>query len=133
MRQRGRRSEADLAVIPIAPRDHRLRPPADLGATEAALFREVVASLPADHFCEADKPLLTLWCEAVCLARRSAAGLSNNPALANVWVGAARLATQMASKLRLCPSARSDAKTVARRNVGYRPSYYEKLAAAGDD
>jgi phage terminase small subunit len=122
-------SRAELAVIPLGPVDHRLQPPADMGSTEAALFRYLVASLPPSHFVEADRPLLTLYCEAVCLARRSAAGLSKKPELIPIWERAARLATQMSSKLRLCPSSRLDAKTAHRAAADYQLSYYDRLKA----
>lgn len=129
----GRRAAADLAVIPFAPDGHRLRPPDDLGADEAALFRHLVAALPPSHFVEADRPLLVLYVEACCMARRSAAGLAKNPALIPVWERAARLATQMSSKLRLCPSSRSDAKSVARASNDWRPSYYQRMQRGGDE
>ena len=76
-----RTSAAELGMIPVVPGGHRLRPPADLGAKEAELFRYLVASLPVSHFVEADTPLLVLYCEAVCMARRCAAGLSKKPEL----------------------------------------------------
>lgn len=124
-----RKSRAELAVIPIQPADHRLRPPDDLGPDEAALFRYLVTSLPPSHFVEADRPLLTLYCEAVCMARRSAAGLAKNAKLAPVWERAARLATQMSSKLRLCPSSRLDPKTAGRAAERHVVSYYDRLEA----
>jgi hypothetical protein len=126
-----RRSRSELTLIPVEPVDHRLRPPDDLGADEAALFRYLVASLPASHFHEADRPLLTLYCEAVCLARRSARGLSKTPALIGVWERAARLATQMSGKLRVCPSARIDPKTAGRAAEHFQPmSYYDQMKEA---
>jgi len=121
MRTRGRRSAAELAVIPIRPRDHRLRPPDDLGADEAALFRELVASCRADHFVAADAHLLACYAQALLISRRSA----GDPTLLQRWEKATRLAAQLAPKLRLCPSSRQDAKTAARHSADYRPSYYD--------
>jgi hypothetical protein len=82
------------------------------------------------HFHESDRPLLTLYVEAVTLARRSARGLGKAPAQIQVWERAARLATQMSSKLRLCPSSRIDPKTLGRAAERAAPmSYYDRLAA----
>jgi len=128
VRNRGRRSVADLAVIPIRPRDHRLQPPADLDANAAAIFRELAASVPAAHFIESDRHLLATYAMALSISRRSA----GDPASLQQWERATRIVAQLSSKLRLCPSSRLDPKTAGRRSANYAPSYYERMAA-GDE
>src|SRR5262245_37533523 len=76
MRQRGRRSQDNLSVIPVENMRHQLQPPDHLSQTEKELFREVVASAPATHFAGADVFLLTKFAQVTALlqsAARSAA------------------------------------------------------------
>ena len=125
--KRGRQSVAERAVIPIAPLAPRLQPPADLGAEETALFRQLVASCPSDHFVESDQPLLTAYVIAICLSRRAAAKLAEDPSLATVWERSTRMLATLATRLRLAPQARVSPKTLARRAAAHRPSAYDFL------
>ena len=124
-----RRSSADLAVIPIKPRDHRLQPPDDLEPNAAAIFRDVVMSCPASQFAAADVHLLVAFAQAVQISRRSA----GDPALIQQWERATKLVAQLATKLRLSPSSRLDRKTAGRAIDRYVPSYYERMAGGGDE
>src|SRR5262245_45007785 len=125
--KRGRKGRADLAVSLPGPGEHRLRPPPDLDPEAAATFKQLVASLPASHFAPSDAPLLGVYCTVLTVSCRSAAGIGKDPAALATWEKATRLVAQLAPKLRLCPSSRADAKTVARRVGDYRPSYYERM------
>ena len=49
MRSRGRKSQAELSVVRVA-FGKRPEPPADLTTEQAAIWREIVASEPADFF-----------------------------------------------------------------------------------
>jgi len=70
-----RTSQAALAVTRIGPAD-RLAPPAELGADEALVFRQTVATAPADHFRPEDLPLLCSYARAVVMERRAGEQLS---------------------------------------------------------
>ena len=118
---------AERAVVPISPLNPRLQPPADLAEEEAALFRQLVASCPSDHFVESDQPLLAAYCIAICLSRRSAAKLAEDPSLATVWERSTRMLATLATRLRLAPQSRVDPKTLARRAAAHRPSAYDLL------
>jgi hypothetical protein len=61
-------SGASLAVYPGR---RLLEPPAELGQIEAAEFRRVVASCPADHFSAEDLGLLCAYVRARVLERRA--------------------------------------------------------------
>ncbi len=49
MLQRGRKSSEGLSVVRVAPHE-RVAPPDRLGGDESAIWREIVASKPADWF-----------------------------------------------------------------------------------
>src|SRR5262245_34293799 len=126
----GRKTTADLTVIPAAPRGHRLASPPDLEPAAAKLFREIVASCPPSHFVASDQRLLAVYCSALLISQRAA----QDPSQMQAWERATRLVAQLATKLRLCPSARSDPKTVARRALDQRAmSYYELVDAGLED
>ena len=125
--KRGRQSEAERAVIPIAPLAPRLQPPNDLGPEERALFVKLVGSSPSGHFIETDQPLLTAYVIAICLSRRAAAKLAEDPSLATVWERSTRMLATLATRLRLAPQSRVDPKTLARRAAAHRPSAYDLL------
>src|SRR5262245_40452518 len=119
--QRGRKSVAELTAIVPGSVPRPVQPPHDLAPDEKALFRQLVRACPHDHFCEADRPLLTVYVEAVVVSRRAARRLSEDPAAVAVWEKSARLVGQLASKLRLCPSSRIDARAASRRLQDHLP------------
>ena len=116
MRQRGRRSTANLSVIPIeraAERRRRLvRSPPDLTATEQEMVDEVRASCPEDHFVPSDEPLIVAYIQATPVARDAVKDL---PASAGLWDRSVKLMACLAAKLRLCPSARTSSRTAGSR------------------
>lgn len=55
-----RQPQLTLSVAHIGPGAQRLAPPAELGKIEAAIFKQVVASVPYEHFC-AENVALRSW------------------------------------------------------------------------
>jgi len=121
----GRRTAGDLRVIPLSPGAHWLQPPADLDPEVREVFRGIVNACPESHFVASDQQLLATYCTALIVSRRAAPDVHKSTAALVIWEKSARLIGQLSSKLRLCPSSRSDAKTVARRSLDHRPSYYD--------
>jgi phage terminase small subunit len=132
MGTRGRKSSAELSVVPLLPRANRLRPPAHLGPEEAKIFREIVSSCHPQHFAPSDVYLLAAYCEAIVISRRAAAALHEDQGAAAVWERAVRVLATLATRLRLAPQSRSDPKTVARRTGYAPPSYYDEMRDAED-
>ena len=72
------RSNAELTVASLMPGLRRLNRPPDLGGVETAIFRRIVAAVPASHFAAEDMVLLCACPRTAALAaarRRSAASL----------------------------------------------------------
>jgi hypothetical protein len=115
MRQRGRQSTASLSVVTTLPSHvQRLQPPADLDDTEAALFREIVAGSPPTHFAASDAPLLATYVQAIRISRRAAEASATDASHVATWERAARVVASLATRLRLSPHSRVDAKTLGR-------------------
>jgi hypothetical protein len=84
-----------------------------------------VRSVPGDHFRESDSPLLRSYAEATVIADRAAAELgASGPVVGgrvSPWLTvlekAHRSQAVLAVRLRLCPSSRSDPKSVGRERV----------------
>jgi hypothetical protein len=74
MRTRGRKSAASLAVISSDGIEtvRRPEPPEELTDEQAAEWRSVCNSLPADWFCRETHPLLAQYCRHVVSSRRVA-------------------------------------------------------------
>lgn len=64
MIQRGRKSAEGLTVVPFSPARAIFEPPADLSATEAEIFRSVVAGAPNNWFNSDSLPLLVEYSRA---------------------------------------------------------------------
>lgn len=60
--KRGRKSQADLGVVPIGPRIGRPSPPEDLTDAQKREWRAIVAALPADWFGQESLPVLADYC-----------------------------------------------------------------------
>ena len=71
MRQRGRKSAAELEVISVDGSPSRLLPPDHLGADEHQRFTEIVSNSDARHFRPSDTPLLSRFVEADTLAEKA--------------------------------------------------------------
>lgn len=121
--KRGRQSVEDrLTVVPVS--GARMEPPEFLTDAEAAEWRDIVSSLPADYFRPSDVALLAAFCTASAVYKQARAliaekglviadergKLTANPASQILTAQASSMA-QMAGKLRLCPSSRYNAKS----------------------
>ena len=71
MAQRGRKSSASLAVVPVVPLapQRRPEPPEHLNEAEATEWRELVAAMRSDWFGRESHGLLESYVRHVCLAR----------------------------------------------------------------
>jgi phage terminase small subunit len=114
MAKTGRRSAADRAVIRPAGGFGRLRPPADLGEAEVAVWRQIVLTCDDKHFQASDAPLLVRYCQNVVLASRAAATLDREGGVVggrpNPWLIVAekcdRALVALSMRLRISPQAR---------------------------
>ena len=91
--KRGRASAAQLSVVPISAGRKPVEPPSDLDPSATKLFRELVASLPPDHFVISDIPLLVSYCQATIIrsdATKVSPRTENIFAIGNVPVGPKR-------------------------------------------
>jgi phage terminase small subunit len=132
MKQRGRKSAANLAVIPIETMRHQLRPPNHLSASEQALFREVLHNVPANQFSFADVYLLATFCQITLLLREQAdrahkAKPENRARELKVLFEAIKSQSLIATKLRLTTTARTKAHVISRAHDAHRPSAYALL------
>jgi P27 family predicted phage terminase small subunit len=125
MGARGRKSQADLAVVAVD-KAQRPEPWPTLSTLEAEHWRGIVKSLPADWFRPADLPLLAAYCKAAAQLDDAYARLATEPAIETNAAGtrvpnpnyrivdatSSQLA-RLATKLRLCPSSRYDKQKAA--------------------
>jgi hypothetical protein len=129
MRQRGRKSSAELStvVIDAGPRIPS-SPPPELTDAQATVWRDVVGSLPGDWFTPAAHPILLAYCRHVCHARllemqiaqfepewtRVDGGLERLDRLLAVAERETRAMTACARALRLTPQSRMHPRTAGR-------------------
>jgi phage terminase small subunit len=132
MKQRGRKSAENLAVMPIETMRHQLRPPDHLSASEQALFREVLANVPANQFSFADVYLLATFCQITTLLREQAdrarkARPENRASEFKLLFEATKAQSLIATKLRLTTTSRTAAHVISRAHDKHRPSAYDML------
>jgi hypothetical protein len=127
MKQRGRTSEAALSVVPLTAK--RVEPPPDLSKEEMSAFRALVATVAPEHFTKTDVPLIVAYVQATQISRRAAIALDDDfvsrDTLA-LWDRSTKMMATLATRLRLAPQSRYDAKTAHRRAVrqpGVRPPW----------
>jgi hypothetical protein len=130
-----RRSAASLEVVPPSFGQGRIAPRREASPEVAAVFKELAASVPADHFRPADRDLLEQFAQVVVLARQAYAELEEaGPVIngrASPWLTvlekAHRSAAALSVRLRLGPQTRLDPKTVARARgpATDRPNYID--------
>ena len=119
MRQRGRKSSADLSTLPVIDVAlMRLAPPRYLNKTEAAVFSELAAT---GHFVPTDAALLASLAQATVMARNAARDQEKSA----VWERAVKMQAMLSTKLRLTPQARTDPKTVGRQQQRGYPAPWE--------
>jgi phage terminase small subunit len=131
----GRKSAADLAIVPIESARKPIKPPTDLKPQEAEIFRQVVASCDANHFRKSDIPILTAFATAT-LSRYYAGVIGEGEGAFKLWEAATRLQISLATKLRITPQSRSDPKTIGRHEPLEGPFPWEIRAhhrAAGEE
>jgi terminase small subunit-like protein len=130
-----RRSAASLDVAAPSFGEKRIAPRRGAPAEVAAVFKELVTSVPANHFRPADRDLLEQFAQAVVLARQAYVELEEaGPVIngrASPWLTALekahRSTAALSVRLRLGPQTRLDPKTVARARVPAtdRPNYID--------
>jgi P27 family predicted phage terminase small subunit len=125
----GKKSSADLNVPPVSMT--RPEPLAGLSEYECELWRQITISLPADWFRPSDLPLLASYCQAHAEHDQARAGIEKdgliiksskgrdykNPLISVRHQAALRMAT-LATKMRLCQSARYDKNKAASATAG---------------
>jgi P27 family predicted phage terminase small subunit len=156
--KRGRKSAADLTVVRAT--DARVVPPEHLTPAQLAEWLAIVNSLPADYFRPGDVPLLAAFCAASALYKEALAliqaeGVVMQPVeyrafnedgstksekfgrpiahpAAPILTSQSSAMAQLATKLRLCPSARYTEKAAATKSNGARGARPWEDAASAD-
>jgi phage terminase small subunit len=106
--------------------DGRPRPlpaPKDLSPGAKRVWAAIVSSVQPEHFRLSDGPLLRSYCEVTATADLAAKKLATQGAVVsgktsawlNVQERAIRAQAALALRLRLCPSARTDPKSIGRQ------------------
>jgi hypothetical protein len=109
MRQRGRKSAANLVTFPAIEHRSRLEPPPSLSQAEQEVFTELASHVT--HLRPADVPLLASLAQAILLSRQ----LARDPARVADWEKATRAQAMLSTKLRLTPQSRTDSRAAGRR------------------
>jgi hypothetical protein len=104
MRQRGRKSAANLATLRLNGKPPRLNPPPYLSDGEQSLFTELIDACGPTHFRLSDLPLLVSYVQATLIAR----GAAHDPDKITIWEKAVRMQATLATRLRLAPQSRID-------------------------
>ena len=84
------------------------KPPKHLSRAAKAMWREIVASRPADYFGPGSTQLLESFVVAVLAARELATAVEASPtdkAAADAWLAMVKVETALATKLRLAVSS----------------------------
>lgn len=124
------------------PTDARPAAPGWLSPAGAVIWAEIVNSLPADYFRPADMPILASYCTSTALYIEAAEILSKDGMILvnnrgteyahpanSIMLQHASSMSQLATKLRLCPSARiAKGKKAPKGQTGQRPWVEPKVA-----
>jgi hypothetical protein len=78
-----RQSAASLAALRVTGKPARLQPREGVPAAVKAIFRDLVASVPAEHFRPADGHLVEQYAQAIALARQAYAELEASGPVVN--------------------------------------------------
>ena len=133
-----RKSLAAIAAFPnVSGVPARIRPPADMPEEQAEIFRNLVASVDAEHFRRGDAPLLRQYVEAISLAEQAADELRRDSAVidgkTSAWLSVQTAAMKnmvaLSAHLRLAPQSRMLSRSLHTRR-GQTPSPY---ALMGND
>ncbi len=122
LRQRGRKgSKFEIDVLNVEGEPTRLDPPADLTNDERSLFLQIVGACSPKHFVPSDLPVLVSFVQATLLARQAIKIAAKDSAALMTWEKSVRLQGMLATRLRLAPQSRFDAKTNARQQPRVGP------------
>jgi len=121
-----RRSLAALSVVQPVDDRHRIAAPSGISKEERDLFGQLITQCSPDHFTRSDAPMLVAYVQAILLSRKAFKAACKDAAALPTWERAAKTMAVLATKLRLCPHSRADAKTVGRR-AQYQPSAYDMV------
>lgn len=123
MRQRGRKSSAELSVVPVRCDLQRPPPPTNLTKAQAKIWREIVDTSPAGWFREGDT-LLSLFCQHTATAELinsmidktdfKTTPLPQLNRLLGIRCRETMLILSLATKMRLTPQARMHPRTAGR-------------------
>jgi hypothetical protein len=138
MRQRGRRSSADL--VSIVSRRMPSAPPSDLSPDQASIWRDAVGTLPDDWIKPPAYPLLAEYCRHVQRARMleqqitqcdaawiNALGLASFDRLLAMGERETRAVAACARALRLTPQSLILPRSAGRRMTGEVPAGRRRL------
>lgn len=137
MKQRGRKSAAELATVSVLPL-RTPEPPADFSVDESRVWARVCATKPADWWDAGSLPLLAQFCRATVQADMIAAlvasvgksmlsdpdELARYKELRKIQVGLSGELTSLGRSMRLTQQARYNAKnsdTASRKANGKKP------------
>lgn len=129
MGKRGKQPAIAKSTPVVKPLDNRPAPPKSLGKRAKEVWVSVVNSVPKNHFCEGELPLLIQYCTACETAERmekafasgeyqdfvpaGSQGLKPHPAYNIIAVSRAAMAT-LATKMKITSSSRLDRRTVGK-------------------
>ncbi len=123
--QRGRKSANELGALNVEGEPSRLNPPADLTDAERSLFREIIQACSPKQFVPSDLPILISFVQATLLSRQAIKNAAKEAAALATWEKATRMQATLATRLRLAPQSRFDAKTNARQQPRLGPWPWE--------
>jgi hypothetical protein len=123
--KRGRKSASDLAVINVNGDPPRLDPPSDLTDDERSLFVQIVEACSPKHFAPIDLPILLSFIQSILLSRQAVKNAAKDAGALALWEKATRMQATLATRLRLAPQSRFDAKTTARQRPHLGPQPWE--------
>lgn len=122
MRQRGRKSSANLVVLPaVDGNPPRIKPPAYLNKSELILFDELVSACSPCSLVESDVPLLVSYVQATLIARDAA----HDPKKFGAFERAVKMQATLATRLRLTPHSRITPRTAGRQQEPQYPRPWE--------
>ena len=122
-----RKSAQSFEIVAIEGVSPRLEAPKHLSSDEAALFRQIVSQSTAMHFARSDSEVLALYCQSAFLTAKAYAAACQSPDNLRDWEKCVRVMASLAGKLRLCPSARIDPKSLGRAYAGTSYASYPDL------
>jgi hypothetical protein len=128
---RGRKSAAELAVVPISA-VRRPEPPEELSPEEAEVWRQTVDGMRADWFGVETHPLLRCYCTQAATAeflaialRTTDVGDKSYGRLLALHRGATKIMLSLATKLRITPQSNRMSSRDGRDPTGGRPKPWE--------